>query len=169
TPPPGYGYPHEAGRPFPPAPGEPHGQATAGQPYPYAAPPMPTYGHGGWAHYQQKPPTSGICTASMVVGIIAVVVTCTIWGAFLGILMGPVGLGLAVAARRRINRGTAHGSGFATAGLVLGIVATVLSAVLVALLVFVLSETASEEGPGSGTVEYEYDARMNHSETEFVV
>jgi hypothetical protein len=158
--------------PVPPAPSPPPGPAYG--PGPGQPPPGHGYGYGygygggaaqgypppgpGWMPYTPTPPTSGICTASMVLGIIATIVTLTIWGSFLGIILGPIALGLAVSARRRISRGAAYGTGQATAGLVLGIIATALSAVFVALLIIgftVYEDTKDRYGDDS----YDYDAR----------
>lgn len=124
--------------PFPP-----YGQQW-GQPYgegqPYGTPPNPAYGYGyGTAH--------GGATTSLVVGIISIVTSvlgaclCLFVGA-LGAVVGPIGIALAVKARREIdaapqlytNRGNAIG------GLVCSIVGTVLGALVVlgtiAVLVF---------------------------------
>jgi Domain of unknown function (DUF4190) len=138
--------------PVPLAPSPPPGHGYAGGPAQGYPPPVP-----GWMPYAPAPPTSGICTASMVLGIIATTVTLTVWGSFLGIILGPIALGLAISARRRISRGEAYGTGQATAGLVLGIIATALSAVLVTLLIIItVFEDAEDEYDDSY---YDYDAR----------
>ncbi|MCX2967543.1 MULTISPECIES: DUF4190 domain-containing protein [Streptomyces] len=154
--------------PPPPAPAPPVGGYGHGHPYaahphaphphPHAAHPYapPRYGYGGypvagWAP-PATPPTSGICTAAMVLGIVGTALSITIWGGFVGIVCCPVAIGLAVAARKRVDRGAAHGSGQATAGLVLGIIGTVLSALFVTLLLIGLSGGFDEEEP-----EYRYE------------
>lgn len=122
--------------------GQDYGQGHAyGGPWPGAAP-QPGHGYSpagpvgpvpGWAPLPPPPQTSGICTAAMVLGIVSMVLVTTFYGAVLAVVIGPVAIGLGVAARRRIKRGEAYGSGQATAGLVLGVVSFVISAVIIAL------------------------------------
>ncbi|MGY1455059.1 DUF4190 domain-containing protein [Streptomyces sp. SS8] len=115
------------------------GQGHAyGGPWPGAAP-QPGHGYGpagqvpGWAPPPPPPRTSGICTAAMVLGIVSMVLVTTFYGAVLAVVTGPVAIGLGIAARRRVKRGQAYGSGQATAGLVLGAVSFAASAAIIAL------------------------------------
>lgn len=119
----------------PQPPYEPYGQGQ-----PWAAPENPAYGYG----YGR--PHSGAST-SLVVGIVSIVVAvlgscfCLFLGA-VGVVIGPIGIYLALKARREIdaaphlysNRGNAVG------GLVCSIVGTVLGGLVliasVAVLVF---------------------------------
>lgn len=102
---------------------------------------QPGYGippGAGWMR-PQPPPTSGICTAALVVGIISGVMTISLYGLVLTWILGPVALGLGISARRKVARGEAHGSGSATAGFVLGIVTTAVSWLLLALMLIGLA------------------------------
>ncbi|MFP8884413.1 DUF4190 domain-containing protein [Streptomyces mangrovi] len=126
--PPGQGYGQGYGQ----------GHAYGGGPWPGTAP-QPGHGYGpaspvpGWVPPPPPPQTSGICTAAMVLGIVSMVLVTTFYGAVLAVVTGPVAIGLGIAARRRVKRGQAYGSGQATAGLVLGVVSFVISAAITAL------------------------------------
>lgn len=128
----------------PPA-GPPSSYGTPGQPptHPYGYPPAngPTPGaypgaypgapggHGGPTHGRGG---NGLAIAGLVVGIIGVLLSITSWP---GLLLGLVGLGLAIPALVKARRSGA-GKGLAIAGLVLSGIAVVLSTVV---LVWVLS------------------------------
>lgn len=92
-----------------------------GQP-PYAAP-----GYGS-PYPMGVAPRNGMGTAALVLGIIAVVLSVTVWGGvilgILAIIFGSVGMG-------RARRGEATNRGSAMAGLILGIVAIALLVLLV--------------------------------------
>jgi hypothetical protein len=132
------GYPETSGYPplpdalYPPASGP-----GSAQPGGYPAPPYPAgYGqpvYGQLAYGQPygvgyPAPRNGLGTAGLVLGIIAVVLSWTVWVgitlAILAIIFGSVGLG-------RAKRGEATNRGSAIAGLVLGIVAIALLVLLV--------------------------------------
>ncbi|MBW1601242.1 DUF4190 domain-containing protein [Streptomyces sp. JJ66] len=137
-----------------PPPGGPGGGYGYGYGHPGTAYAPPPHGYGGhpapaWP-LPAPPPTSGICTAAMVVGIVGMALTLTMGGAFLGIICCPVAIILGVVARKRINRGEAHGSGQATTGLILGIVGTVLAALFATLLILMLSGAWLPEEPEYG-------------------
>jgi hypothetical protein len=115
----------------------PYGDQTP--PYrPYAPPPQPAYGYGyGTAH--------GGATTSLVVGIISIVAAVIggclcLFAGVLGVVIGPVGIALAVKARREIdaapqlytNRGSAVG------GLVCSIIGTALGALVLVGTILVL-------------------------------
>lgn len=114
--------------------GYPTGAYPAGSGYPPPAYPPPGYPA---APYGQPfapgyaAPRNGLGTAALVVGIIGVVLSWTVYGGIiLGILaicFGSVGLG-------RVKRGEATNRSSAMAGLVLGIVAIALLAVLVVVV-----------------------------------
>ncbi|MFR9674610.1 DUF4190 domain-containing protein [Streptomyces sp. TR06-5] len=116
----------------------------------------PGYGGHGTA-WAGAPLPKGSAVASMVLGIIGLVVISSCWGAFLGLLVAPVALVLGVSARRKADRGEGGGRSQATAGFVMGIVGTVLAVLIVPFLIWVLMHLDEfEGGPGGpGT----YDAR----------
>lgn len=104
----------------PPAYGQPgHVQGPYGQPA-FVQP-----GYGG-----HPAPRNGVGTAALVLGIIGVVLSWTVYAGFilgvLAICFGSVGLA-------RAKRGEATNRGSAMAGLVLGIVAVALLAVLIVI------------------------------------
>ncbi|GAA3814572.1 hypothetical protein [Nocardioides panacisoli] len=124
--------------PYPPY-SQPWGR-PAGEGQPYGTPPNPAYGYGygyGTAH--------GGATTSLVVGIISIAASvlgaclCLFVGA-LGVVIGPVGIALAVKARKEIdaapqlytNRANAVG------GLVCSIIGTVLGALVLVGSILVL-------------------------------
>lgn len=128
---------------------DPFGPPTAPTPYPSAqyghpaAPQPPGYPYPGYARpgipgapWMGGPPLpSGTSTASMVLGIIGLVLTMTCYGSVLGIFVAPVAMGLGISARRKVAAGIQGGSGQANAGFIMGIVGTVLSVLIAALLV----------------------------------
>jgi hypothetical protein len=111
-----------SGRPF----GEPDGP--------------PQTPHGGWSGPNapgayvpplqpypgvMPPPTSrrnGLGTGSLVLALVALVATVTIFG---GAILGIAAAAMGLVARRRVKRGEANDGGVAMAGIVLGIVAAV--------------------------------------------
>ncbi|QPP06300.1 DUF4190 domain-containing protein [Streptomyces bathyalis] len=138
-----------------------------GTAYGYPAPGPQPYGYGagpgpagfGW---HGPPPSNGKSVAAMVVGIIGLVAVSTCWGSFLGIILGPVALGLGLSAKRAVDRGELGGRGQAVAGFVMGIVGTVLSVICVGFLLVVVvfyGEELEDSGPGSGGSGSSLDAR----------
>ena len=128
-PPPGYGQAPQG----PPAYGQPpYGQPAYGQ-QPYG---QPTYGQPAYGQqpygYGYPPPahTNGKAMWSMIVGIVSIVFC------YLGVLIGPVAIVLAVLGKKDIKRsnGAQTGEGMATAGLITGIVGTVVQAGLIILI-----------------------------------
>jgi hypothetical protein len=81
----------------------------------WGPPPAPAYGYGypGYA----RPLPSGMATASLVLGIIALVLC---WTAFGGLVLGLLAVVLGIVAVRRARRGEGGGQGRAVAGLVTG-------------------------------------------------
>lgn len=94
------------------------------------APPPPVSGAIA-APVWQGPKFSGLAIAAMVCGILSI--TCT---GFVGIILGPVALGLGINGRRAIDRsnGWKKGDGMATTGIVLGVIGIVLSIVYLIFL-----------------------------------
>ncbi len=142
----------------------PHGPAPYGTtPHGGAAPGVPVYGVPGYGYpplgtwTPAPPPVDGLAIASIITsGAGAVSVGLT----------GPVGLGLGIAALRRIHRTGGRGRGLAIAGVVVGGVMTLLLVGWVALLVWGISQdpprgsttytntdtgTGSDAGTGRGT------------------
>jgi len=83
------------------------------------------------------PPTSGMATASMVVGIASFVVFPLV-GHILAIIFGYI-------ARNEIRNsgGRVGGSGFATAGIILGFVGIGLSVLFIVLFIILIATTAA--------------------------
>lgn len=126
----------------------PYGAAPAYDPASYSPPPYgqsPYAAPGYGAPYAPfgAAPRNGMGTASLVLGIISVVLSWTVWGGVilgaLAIIFGSIGLG-------RAKRGEATNRSSAMAGLILGIVAI---ALLVLLLVVGLGLYASTAGISS--------------------
>lgn len=112
-----------SGRPFggPDGPPQsPHaGWSGPNAPGAYGAPPQPYY--AGFI----PPPTgrrNGLGSGSLVLGLVALVATVTIFG---GAVLGIAAAVMGFVARRRVKRGEATDGGLAMAGIVLGIVAAV--------------------------------------------
>lgn len=138
---------------FAPVPGHP--ASSGAQPYDpatYSPPPYspPTYGQSPYAAPAYgapfpfgAAPRNGMGTAALVLGIISVVLSWTVWGGVilgaLAIIFGSIGLG-------RAKRGEATNRSSAMAGLILGIVAI---ALLVLLIVAGLGLYASTTGVSS--------------------
>jgi hypothetical protein len=144
--PPGYGQaPPAYGQPAhgQPAYGQPaYGQPAYGQPgYGQPAYGQPGYGQPGYGQpaygygYPPPPRTNGKAMWSMIAGIVS------IFFCYLGLLIGPVAIVLAVQGKKDIKRsnGAETGDGMATAGLITGIVGTVVWGGSIALII--LSET----------------------------
>ena len=102
-------------------------------PPPYGAQP---YGYG---QPYAPPPTEGMAIASFV--------TSTAGLLFFGGLPGPVGLGLGIAALRRIRVNGKAGRGWAIAGIIIGAVGILSMLAIVAYIVFVIALIGSS---GSG-------------------
>ncbi|MDX6234069.1 MAG: hypothetical protein QOH68_3151, partial [Nocardioidaceae bacterium] len=113
----------------PPAYGQPaYGQAPQGPPvYGQPAYGQPAYGYG----YPPQPRTNGKAMGSMIVGIVSIAFC------YVGLLIGPVAIVLAVLGKKDIKRsnGTQTGGGMATAGLATGIIGTVVQAAFITLVV----------------------------------
>jgi hypothetical protein len=77
--------------------------------------------------YAQQPPSNGLATASLVLGIIAIPLCFMVVPSILAVVFGVIGL------NRSKQSPTQNGRGKAIAGLVLGSVALVLMILVVAL------------------------------------
>ena len=88
------------------------------QPYPAAPPP-------GYGYPQPARQGNGLAIASLVCGIIGLLI--------FGVILGPLAAIFGGIALSRANRG-ASGKGMAIAGLVLGLIATILAIILIALI-----------------------------------
>ncbi|MGQ4512656.1 DUF4190 domain-containing protein [Streptomyces sp. DW26H14] len=100
--------------PYPQGPGYGYPQYPAGGPAPYGGP--------GWAG--QAPPSNGMGTAAMVLGIVSVVGIC-LYG-ITGLITGVLAIVFAVKGRRKADNGEATNRSAATAGLILGWIGAVL-------------------------------------------
>ena len=133
-------YPDHDKKPEGTPPSPDHGSTPPPPPPPYGQQPLPPYGQpqahpAAWGYGYAAPATNQMAVWAMVLGIISIVFC------YVGLIIGPVAIGLAVSARRQINdsRGAQTGGGMAVAGLVTGIVGTVIWAGFIALIVIGLS------------------------------
>ncbi|WP_210767813.1 DUF4190 domain-containing protein [Cellulomonas humilata] len=144
---PAYGAP-QYGAPQYGAPAPQYGAPQYGAPAPqygapqYGAPQFgaPPYGAQPYGYGQQyvTPPTEGMAIASFV--------TSTVGLLFLGGLSGPVGLGLGIAALRRIAVNGKAGRGWAIAGIVIGAVGILWLLAIIAYIVFIVALIGSSAG-----------------------
>jgi hypothetical protein len=159
--------------PPPPAPGAPQSASAYGAQGGYgtggygAAGAQAGYGGYGYGGYQQTgvawggpPPSQGTAVASMVLGIVGLVLTASCWGSFVGIFVAPLALILGVSARRKADRGEGGGRSYATSGFVMGIVGTALSVIIAALLIvgLVMAERSDDRRYGTSGGDDFYDA-----------
>lgn len=115
-------------------PGDPGQYPSTPGPYPQPGGyPPPGYGYGQQP-YQRR--GSGMATAAMVLGIIALVLCWTIFG---GIILGLIAVILGAIAYRRARRGEADGQGRALAGLITGGIGILLAGALIAIGVSILN------------------------------
>ncbi|MGW6568777.1 DUF4190 domain-containing protein [Streptomyces sp. NPDC054975] len=135
----------------PPPPVAPGGPATGSYGYPtpppVTTPTPPAYGYPGYPGYGtgagvgygqpgwQQPPSNGMGTAAMVLGIIAVAGFC-MYG--LGVVLGVLALIFGIIGRKKVTRGEANNGGMATAGIVLGAIGTLVSAVFLAFIIWAI-------------------------------
>jgi hypothetical protein len=102
----------------------PPGYPPAGQGGYPAYPPAPPYYGYGYPQPQARP-SNGLAVASLVCGIVGVLI--------FGIILGPLAVIFGAVGLSRANNG-ASGKGMAVAGLVLGLIAAILAIILLALL-----------------------------------
>ncbi|MEJ7633427.1 DUF4190 domain-containing protein [Aeromicrobium sp.] len=140
-PPPGYGQAPPSGQPDQPAYGQPaYGQPAYGQAPPAYVQPtygqapqaygQPAYGQPGYG-YPAPPSNNNKALWAMITGIVS------IFFCYLGVLIGPVAIVLAVLGKKDIkgSNGTQTGDGMATAGLITGIIGTLIWAAVIALII----------------------------------
>lgn len=100
----------------------------------------PLYQPNYESRLQGPPPTSGLATASMVLGIVSLVFFCA-W--YLAFPCAVVAIVLGAVAKSKTNRGLATGSGMATAGIVCGIISIGLVILIIVGLLSFLGFAAS--------------------------
>ena len=142
---PQYGQPPQAPQYGAPEYGQPPYGTTPYGATPYGTPPYPGYPAGQTPYAYGAPPTEGMAVASLVTSLVGMFA--------LGGLSGPVGLGLGIAALKRIRVSGKSGRGLAIAGIVTGALGTVELLVIIAWLVFVgtfLASLATTDGWSDG-------------------
>ncbi|HET9828783.1 MAG TPA: hypothetical protein VFQ11_09770 [Nocardioidaceae bacterium] len=112
----------------------------------YGSQPTPAYGQPGGQYSQQPAYTggqyapapsqasNGLAIGSLVLGILSILTIC-LYGIG-GVVLGGIGIVLAVMARKKVREGTAGQAGVAKAGLITSIVGTVLG--FLALILFLV-------------------------------
>ncbi|UXY22214.1 DUF4190 domain-containing protein [Streptomyces cynarae] len=122
-----YGYPQYPGHP---GYGAPHGSQGAG----YGWPGLPL------------PPSNGMGIASLVLGVISLVLFC-LWP--VALIVGVLAVIFGIIGRRKARRGEATNGGMALAGVICGAVGFVLSAVLLIVLLAIPDDSGDD--PWTGT------------------
>ncbi|MEU3450134.1 DUF4190 domain-containing protein [Streptomyces thermolilacinus] len=153
----GFGAP--SGDQLPPPPVAPGGPAQpAPGPYGYPAPATPTAGStGGYGYPGGYPgaygtyggagawgpgPANGLGVASMVIGIVSLVM-CWLYG--LGIILGVLALIFGIIGRKRVQRGEANNGAMATAGIVTGAVGIVLGALVLGGMIWAIVKGVEQQ------------------------
>lgn len=103
----------------------------------------PDYNYGAPNNYN-APPSKGKATASLVLGIIALVVAWFGYGAIIAIVLSIVGIILGVGARKELT--PEQGRGMATAGMICSIIALALSTIVFISCVICVSAFTSTYG-----------------------
>ncbi|MFF4212636.1 DUF4190 domain-containing protein [Streptomyces sp. NPDC001796] len=140
------------GGPVPPPPIGPEGPGQV----PYGYPPYSGYsGYGapygsrgagyGWPG-MPLPPSNGMGIASLVLGVISLVLFC-LWP--VAMIVGVLAVVFGIITRRKVRRGEATNGGMALAGVICGAIGLVLSAVLLIVLLAIPDD--SSDGPWTGT------------------
>lgn len=111
------------GGPYPPPAPQPY-QGYPGQP---GYPPYPGYPPPGYP-LPAPGPRNGLGTAALVLGVVGMIST---WSIFGGLIFGITATALGVLAYRRVRGGQADNGAVAISGLVLGILAIVVSLVFI--------------------------------------
>ncbi|MEU3351399.1 hypothetical protein [Streptomyces sp. NPDC037389] len=148
--PPGpYGYAQPG---IPPQPGAPYGVPGAAGPYAQSPYGQTAYGTGhygwgapgygqGWPH-AGRVPNNGLGVASLVLGVIGVLMC---WTIVFGVVIGVMAIVFGAIGRTKANTGEATNGGQALTGLILGGVALLLTAVM--LVVFITVGVRGSTGP----------------------
>ncbi|MFP3992568.1 DUF4190 domain-containing protein, partial [Streptomyces sp. E11-3] len=136
-----------------PIPGQPYGPGLIpGQAHALGYPGYPTYpaypGSGGPAPgwpYAAPPPSNGMGTAAMVLGILSLFLFC-LYG-IVSIVLGTLAVILGILGRKKVRQGLADNGGNALAGIITGAVGIAVGAVIVGLLawVFIWGEDSESE------------------------
>ncbi|MHA5051708.1 DUF4190 domain-containing protein [Streptomyces sp. SD15] len=161
------------GEPVPPPPIAPEGPGQIpygygyGQGYPAYAPPqaghpgLPGYPGGvpghGWPA-MPLPPSNGVGTAALVLGIVAAAMFC-LWP--LAIVAGILAVIFGVIGRRKARRGEATNPGHALAGIICGAVGIVLGVAFASLL-FLVPDDDGTDDPFTGDDGYSTSLVVQH-------
>lgn len=91
-----------------------------------------------------RPPVGGggMATAALVLGILALITSITVFG---GVLLGLLAIIFGVIGLRRANRGLALGRGRAIAGIILGVLGILVAGVLIAIGVSILNSPEGKD------------------------
>ncbi|WP_223188886.1 DUF4190 domain-containing protein [Streptomyces sp. TRM68416] len=124
---------HSHGEPVPPPPIAPDGPGPVPYGYPggYGYPPQAGYGGYAWPG-AQPPPSNGMGTAALVLGIISAAVFC-LWP--VAILLGVLALVFGLIGRGKAQRHEATNPGQALAGVICGAVGIVLGLVMMVVVI----------------------------------
>ncbi|MFG2218257.1 MULTISPECIES: DUF4190 domain-containing protein [unclassified Streptomyces] len=163
APPPGFGSPAQngpvPGTGFGPGPGEvpppPVGPNGPGQPVPPvagqygypAAPPAQYGGYPAYPGYNQAPwggppPSNGMGTAAMVLGILAICLFC-VYG-IPSLVLGVLALIFGILGRKRVQRGEATNGGQALAGIITGSIGIFFGVAIISFFIWLFVSHAEE-------------------------
>ncbi|MBV9822257.1 MAG: DUF4190 domain-containing protein [Actinobacteria bacterium] len=84
----------------------------------------------------------GMATAALVLGILALITSFTVFG---GVLLGLLAIIFGVIGLRRANRGLALGRGRAIAGIILGVLGILVAGLLIAIGVSILNSPEGKD------------------------
>ncbi|MGH3725911.1 MAG: DUF4190 domain-containing protein [Mycobacterium sp.] len=147
----------------PPLPSYPPGQYP---PPPSGYPPYPypyQYGPPG-APIPAPAPKNGLGLGALIVGIVAIILSCTVFGGFIGgivaIILGALGLG-------RVKRSEADNRGVAIAGIVLGGLAILLSGAIIAFTMIFMGSSGFGEFINCATSANGDQAKMTQCQNDF--
>lgn len=108
-------------------------ESPVNQPGPYPGGNQPAPQYSGYAP-PPAVPRNGLGTASLVIGIFALLSSPTIGG---GVILGILAIILGVVGRGRVKRGEANNGGVAISGVVLGVLGLIAGLASLAIIVFV--------------------------------
>ncbi|MGW1431528.1 DUF4190 domain-containing protein [Streptomyces sp. NPDC002431] len=138
VPPPPVG-PNGPGQQMPP-PAGPYGYPAPQPAPPYGGyPSYPGYGQTAWG---VAPPSNGLGTAAMVLGILAVCLFC-VYG-IPSLILGTLALIFGILGRKRAQRGEATNSGQALTGIILGSIGITLGVVIISFFVWIIAANIDE-------------------------
>ncbi|TNM64576.1 DUF4190 domain-containing protein [Streptomyces sp. NP160] len=114
--------------------------APAGPQQGYPAAPQQGYpAYAGQGGYDRPAPKNGVGLAALIIGILALLLSFTVFG---GIILGLVAIVLGIIGARRVKRGLATNRGASITGVVLGVLGLMVSIAFIALGAFFFSQTA---------------------------